>query len=156
MKRKLCPEALYSLRRLRLARRLWKKEPLFAFITLKEKYPDCTYEQFLSDLVRRSKPKAKKSKSGLQRYGRYHRMVECISKFKEYQDITAGLEALRLRKYMTAPHRLLVRIGKKHKDYFFDPLISFSSIQKLNEKICLCKSEQEVEDLVAAFTKYRF
>lgn len=83
-------------------------------------------------------------------------MLECISQFKEFQDIDAGLEALRLRKYMTSPHRILVRIRGTYKDYFFDPLISLCSIQKLNEKIGTCKSEQEVEDLVAAFTKYRF
>ena len=156
MKRKLSPEKLSGLRRLRLARRLWKKEPLLAYFTLKEKFPDCTYEQFLSDLVRRSKPKEKKSKSGLQRYGRYSRMAECISQFKEFHDTDAGREAIRLRKYMTTPHRILVRIKGKYKDYFFHPLISHSSIQELNQKINLCKTEQEVENLVAAFTKYRF
>ncbi|MBO9681962.1 MAG: hypothetical protein J7502_04735 [Flavisolibacter sp.] len=156
MKRKLSPEKLSGLRRLRLARRLWKKEPLFAFDIIKQKYPDCTYEQFLNDLVRRTKPKPKKSKSGLQRFGRYNRMVECASKFKNYKDVDAGLEALKLRKYMTSHYRVLVWIGGKYKDYFFSPLISFRTIRDFHSKISLCKSEQEVEDLVEAFTKSQY
>ncbi len=52
-------ERLESIRRMRKARRLFRKEPLFAYMLLSLEYVDYSYAQFLDDLRYRTKAKRK-------------------------------------------------------------------------------------------------
>ncbi|WP_289035014.1 hypothetical protein, partial [uncultured Flavobacterium sp.] len=63
------PQRLANIRRMRKARRLYKKQPLFAYDILCKEYPDYTYDKFWDDLRYRRKPKRRKGKSALVRYG---------------------------------------------------------------------------------------
>lgn len=147
------PERLANIRRIRKARRLYKKQPLFAYDILCKEYPDYTYDKFLDDLRYRRKPKRRKGKSPLVRYGRYRRMEQLNELYRSTADIEYGLQAQRLRKYMTKPYRVLVRVSGKVLEYGFSPLIRIEEIEHLTTKLPTCKTEKEADELVEHFRK---
>ncbi len=139
------PERLAHIRRLRKARRLFKTQPLFAFLLMKADYPGYTHTEFLDDLRRRSKKKHKAKKSPLCRYGRYLRIDKLMTRYRETGEDVLILQAMRLRANITRPYRVLVRLAGQYTEYFFSPLISIERIEKLNENFCACKTWEEVE-----------
>lgn len=139
------PERLAHIRRLRKARRLFKNEPLFAFLLMKADYPDYTHAEFLDDLRRRSKIKRKPKKSPLYRFGRYLRIDKLITRYQATGEEALILQAMKLRANITRPYRILVRLGGQYTEYFYSPLISIERIEKLNESFCACKTWDEVE-----------
>lgn len=147
------PERLENIRRMRKARRLFKKQPLFAYATMLENYPNYTQHEFLDDLRLRKPRKKKKFKSPLLRYGRYYRMEEMKSKYMATGNIDFALQAQRLRRHLTKPYRVKVRIAHSTIEYGFSPLIQISDIELLVAKLAGCKDEKHADELVADFRK---
>jgi hypothetical protein len=61
------------------------------------------------------------------------------------------IQANLLRKRITKPYRLLVRVGGSATEYFFSALIPIGQIEILTAKVSTCKTEQEAEHLIERF-----
>lgn len=144
-------ERLYSIRRLRKARRLFKRFPLFAFEMMRETYPEYEYELFWDDLRRRTPKKKRKKKSPLVRYGRYWRMDKLISQFRLTKNFELIEQANQLRRQITKPYRMVIRLKGMRKEYFFSPFISIERIEELNRKFKIDMTEQQVDAIVDEF-----
>lgn len=148
------PERLASIRRMRKARRLFKKQPLFAFEILCAEYNGYTYERFWDDLRYRTKPRGrKKGKSPLVRYGRYRRMEQLNERYRQTGNADYALQAQKLRRNMTKPYRVLARIAGGIFEYSFSPLIRIEEMEKLTAQLPKCATEQEAEELVEQVRK---
>lgn len=147
------PERLASIRRMRKARRLFKKQPLFAYEILCSEYMDYTYEKFWDDLRYRTRPKRRKSKSPLVRFGRYRRMEKLNELFRVTANIDYGLQAQRLRRHMTKPYRVLVRIDGQILEYSFSPLIKIEEIERFTVELPKCRTAAQADEFVEQFRK---
>ncbi|CDS93674.1 hypothetical protein BN1088_1431624 [Sphingobacterium sp. PM2-P1-29] len=154
MSKPFTPERLANIRRIRKARRLFKKIPLFAFAYMLEDIPDYTFKQFLDDLRIRRPGKKRKGKSFLCRYGRYWAMREFIRLYDQTKDIAYALKAQKLRNEMTKPYRLLVRYKNLYRELYYSPLIPYSQIKELSDHINRCNNLNEVDKVIADFDKY--
>ncbi len=141
------PKRLYTIRRMRKARRLWKKEPLLAFTTMLTLYPIYTEEEFLRDLKRRTKRKKKKPKEVLRRYGRFEPMMQLLNKYEQTGDASYALQAATLRRNMTKPYRVSVKIAGITKEYVYSPLINWKGMEIYVSNIKKCQSWGEFEAL---------
>lgn len=148
-------DRLAAIRRMRKARRLNKVQPLFAFDLLCSTYPGYTYEMFLEDLRRRSKPKKKrKGKSPLMRYGRYARMQKMKSEFLNTGEIKYALKAEQLRRKLTHPYRLQVQGAGENWEYTFSALIEIQQIESLALEVRQHKTREAVNNCIDSFRKY--
>jgi hypothetical protein len=147
------PERLLAIRRLRKARRLYKKQPLFAYGIMRNEYPDYTYEQFWDDLRYRKPRIKKKGKCPLFRYGRYFRMQKLIAMYRNTDEINFALQALRLARHMTKPYRVVTKIGGNISEYSLSPLIAIELVEKLTANLRDCTTEQETDEMVDKFRK---
>lgn len=148
------PERLDKIRKLRMARRLWKNTPLLAYKTMQDKYPEYTYEQFLNDLrIRKIKKKKRFVKNPLTRYGRYQKMVQLITQYNETKDPAFYLMAQKLRSIITRPYRLEIKKEAKAWEFTFPPEIPYKRIEQLSKDCNKCKTLQEAVDLCKNFTK---
>ncbi|WP_313491905.1 MULTISPECIES: hypothetical protein [Sphingobacterium] len=154
MSKPFTPERLTNIRRMRKARRLFKKLPLFAYTYMLQDIPDYTYEQFLDDLRIRRQGKKRKEKSYLSRYGRFGAMCQFIKLYEQTKDIAYARKAQDLRDNMTKPYRLLIRFKKLRRELYYSPLIPYSQIKELSENINRCKNLTEIEKVIADFDKY--
>lgn len=145
------PERLANIRRLRKARRLYKKQPLFAYHQLCGEYFNYSHEQFLNDLRYRNKPKQRKGKSTMLRYGRYRRMEKLLDLYRETDNMEYALTALQLRRNLTKPYRVLVKIAGETWEYSFSPLIAIQQIENLISALAPCRTVKEVEELVERY-----
>jgi len=148
---KFSPERLMKIRRLRKARRLYKLEPAFALINLQREYPDYTQEQFWDDLRRRSRPKKKKGKSPLTRFGRYRRMQSLLARYLTTKDESLIRQAETLRLHMTKPYRVLVRIKGLTREFQISALTPIERVEMLTQQFRECTSDQEIETLYNEF-----
>ncbi len=148
------PDRLINIRRMRKARRLFKKAPLFAYSYMKEGYPDYSYLQFLDDLRVRRPGKKKNVKSPLARYGRYAAMREFLRLYEQSKEISYAIKAQELRKNMTKPYRLLIRYKNLSRELEFSLLIPYAQIKELSDNINRCRSRAAIDKLVANFSKY--
>jgi hypothetical protein len=151
--KKFSPERLLKIRRLRKARRLFKTTPLFAYTQMKAIYPDYTYEEFLDDLRPRRIRKAKKKKSSLARFGRYLRIEQLKSQFRLTRNYECIIKAEQLRRNITKPYRVMVKLKENCMEYTFSPLIPIGRIEQLVISLNSCKSEQEVDQAVNQFSE---
>ena len=142
------PERLANIRRMRKARRLYKKQPVFAFAIMVAEYPEYTIEKFWDDLRYRRPPKKKKGKSSLVRYGRYRRMEQLNGQYLATGNLEYGLQAVRLRRNMTKPYRVLVRVSGQEIEYSFSPLIPIERIENLVRELSNCKDLAEADKLI--------
>lgn len=147
------PERLTNIRRIRKARRLYRKEPVFAFQILCAEYPDYTHEQFLDDLRYRKPRKRKAKKTTLTRYGRYMRMLHFLEKYRQTKNIEHAIQAQRLRKRMTKLYRVLLRLDGETLEYNFSPTISITKIEHLTIELSTCKTAEEADEIVERFWK---
>lgn len=151
MGKKFSPERLASLRRMRKARRLFKKQPLFAYAIMRQAYPDYSYEQFFDDLRYRRPPKKRKGKSGIEKYGRYRRMEEYLHRYRQGGNIADAQQAQKLRERMAKPYRVMVTINSVRLEYGFSPLVPIETIEQLVSRLAPCRTEQEADRLVQEF-----
>lgn len=152
--RKFSTERLANIRRIRKARRLYRQVPLFAQLLMAEKYPGYDDKQFCDDLRRRSKAKPRRKKSTLQRFGRYHRMIQLIRDYKESRDTSLLIEAATLRRNMTKPYRVRVRLGKRIYEFSFPPTVSILQIEALTARFGTCKTPEEIDTVYNEFITY--
>lgn len=142
------PERLENIRRMRRARRLFRKQPLFAYDAMRKEYPAYTYDQFWDDLRYRRKPKRRKGRNPLVRYGRWGRMESLKARYGNTGNVEYALQALRLRRHMAKPYRVLAKVGGEILEYGLSPFIPISEIEKLVAELPKCKSESEADVLV--------
>lgn len=145
------PERLANIRRMRKARRLFKKQPLFAFDILCREYSDYTHERFVDDLTYRTKRKRKKKKSSLVRYGRYRRMEQLKTLYEQTGIVEYALQAQKLRRLMTRPYRVMVRVEKMRLEYSFSELIPIAQIEQLCKELAVCGTVKNADKLVEHF-----
>lgn len=153
MGRKLSFDQLCRLRRLRKARRLWKKQPLFAYLYMSMEYPGYSYQEFLDDLRRRSKPIKRKVKNDMFRYGRYARIRSLINRYERTGNPDDALAAMRLVRVLRKPYRVLIRIGNEYIEYRFEAFIPIDDIEGLCTSLQKCLTETQADEIVNAFRK---
>lgn len=146
-------ERLIKIRRMRKARRLFKQLPLFAYELLQLEYTNYSDQEFWDDLRIRTKRKSRKRKSPLVRFGRYNRIEQLKCQFYETGNYDLIIKAHQLRKNITRPYRVLVRLKGKYCEYSFCPLIPITHIEQLTASFKDCTSEQEVEEIIDQFRK---
>lgn len=150
---KYSEEARASRRRKLRAKRLWKKLPMFAFQTLLQDNPDYTINQFSQDIIFRKKIKERKSKSNLERYGRYWKYRELLNLYLSTRNEEYYFAAKRLRDNMTKPYRVSIKYaGESGKEFSFDATIKYEAIQEIVRLSKTCKSIQEFEDKLKEHT----
>lgn len=147
-------ERLEAIRRMRKARRLFRNEPLFAYMLLSLEYVDYSYAQFLDDLRYRTKAKRKETKSTLTRFGRYRRMLELLDRYEKTGVLDYAIQAQRLRKRMTKPYRVLIKINGQCIEYGFEPTIAIAEIERLTANLNGCATERDADQMIAEFRKY--
>lgn len=145
------PERLENIRRMRKARRLFKQQPLFAFLIMLEHYPLYTYEKFVDDLRIRSKRKKRKGKSNLQRYGRYWRMMELIGLYNKTGNINFAIQSAKLRERLTKPYRVQLKLNDVRLEYRFAATTPIHRIEELVNKLNECTQEEHANKIVALF-----
>jgi hypothetical protein len=145
------PERLENIRRMRRARRLYRKAPLFAFEMMREEYPQYTYENFCDDLRYRTARKRKRGKSQLARYGRYRRMEKLKEQFRQTGNSDFALQAQKLHRNMTKPYRVLARVSGETWEYTLSPLIRIDDIEKLVALLNDCPTVEDAHALVGQF-----
>lgn len=144
-------ERLLKIQRLRKARRLWAKEPLFAFFIMQELYKDYTYAEFMDDLRLRKPRKKKQGKSQRIKYGRYNRMNQLYTEYELTGNLNYAIEAEKLFRRLRKPYLLRVRINGIRIEYTFNACIPLKAIENLNQEIQNCASEAEVDAKVKVF-----
>jgi hypothetical protein len=147
------PERLAAIRRMRRARRLYKQQPLFAYHILCGIYPGYSYEEFMDDLRYRRPPRRRRGRNNLVRYGRYARMEQLADRYQQTGNAEDALQALRLRRNMTKPYRVMVKVGKIRLEYTFSPLVPIRHIEELVGRLAACGSENEADGIVRDFRK---
>lgn len=152
-RRTISPEALFRLRRLRQARRLFKRAPLFAYHWMQQEYRDYSHQEFLTDL-RPSNTKKWSAKSTLIRYGRYFRMRELLREYFRSRDINVLHKAQLLRQRMTKPYQIRCRIDGVWLDYQLPATVAIATIEDLMVKLNSCHSEHQADEMVKACTRY--
>jgi len=149
---KFSPERLYSIRRMRMARRLWKQSPLMAFNLLKEKYPDYTQDLFLQDLhIRKASRKEKRTKNPLTKYGRHEKIQQLLSLYNQTKDPKYYLLAQKLRSIITRPYRLEIKREGKSWEFSFPPEIPYKQIEQLSKQCQQCDTLDEAAALCNKF-----
>lgn len=146
------PERLYAIRRLRLARRLWKHSPLIAFDQVKELYPEYTQDLFIQDLtIRKPKQKSAHTKNPLTRYGRFEKIQQLIGLYQNTADTQYLLMAQKLRSIITRPYRLEIKRGGKAWEFTFPPETPYKQIEQLSKNCQACSSLDEAVELCTTF-----
>ena len=148
------PDRLLRIRRVRKARFLWEKLPLLAFEEMRQQYSNYSYNQFLDDLRRRSARRKKKIKTPLDRFGRYGEMKRLASLFQETGDVKAGIRANQLRKVLTKPYRVRIRIGGKTWEFTYPPTIAYKAISSFVNAASRCPTWVDFDILEAQFSAY--
>jgi len=147
--RQLSPESLFKLRRLRKARRLWKKEPVFAYQMMLDEFPDYSHEQFVADLKRRSKSVSKRRKKyPLTKYGRYSRMEALIFEYALTGNPIYMTKANQLRRNMTKPYDFQVWKNGVLNYHSLSPLIPIEDIEQLQEEMKNCMNLDAANDAI--------
>jgi hypothetical protein len=144
-------ERLHLIRRLRKARRLWKRWPLMALSWMQADYPGYTASDLQEDLRRRTKKKKRFVKSPLKRYGRYNKFQQLMDLYEESKDPVHYLAAMRIRRTITKPYRMLFSIKGQKEEYSLDPLIPYGHIEQLASEGKKCNSLTELEELITKF-----
>lgn len=147
------PERLAAIRRMRRARRLYRQQPLFAYHILCGIYPGYSHEKFMEDLRYRRPPKHRRGRNSLTRYGRYARMEQLADRYQQTGNTEDALQAMRLRRNMTKPYRVMAKVGKVRLEYTFSPLVPIRHIEELVGRLAACRSEDEADSIVQDFRK---
>jgi len=145
------PLRLTRIRRMRMARRLYKTTPVFALIEMQRLYPGYSLNDLWSDLHRRTKAKTRDHKSSLARYGRYGKMMHLVTQFALTGNPVLGIQAERLGKYMTRPYRIRVVLQRENLEFTFPATVALHRIAELTRTLKTCSEISQVLALVEAF-----
>lgn len=152
-RQRFSPERLLHIRRLRRARRLYKKQPLFAMQIMQIDYKGYDMETLCDDLRRRSPPKKRRGKSYLTRFGRYNRMQQLLTQYHLTGNIDFAIRAQKLRNLMTKPYRVMLIIGNTVLECTFCPLIAINQMEDLMAQLNTCQTMERAEDIIEKFRK---
>ena len=152
--RKFSPERLYRIRKLRKARRYFKQTPLFAYARMKQEYTDYTYTAFIDDLRRRSRPKKRRGKSLMVKYGRYYRMQQLTDLYRQTGVVDYAMKAMQLKRHLTKPYRLLLSIKGNKTEYSFSPYVPIERIEQLAAAVQGCREIEQIETLISNVRHY--
>jgi len=153
--RKYSHETIYRIRRLRQARRLFRSVPLFAYELMKQEHPGYSYELFIQDITpRKSKQRYRHVKNHLSRYGRYFEMRRMAVLYEQTGNPLHGLKADQLRKYLTQPYRVRLKIDSEIRELNYPPTYSLPFIQNLIEKASGCNSWVQFEEMEKELRRY--
>lgn len=149
---KYTPEKLVTLRRLRAARRMHRRFPLMAFLFMKEKYPEYSYNDFIEDITPKRKRYYKSyryiKKCPLRKYGRFTAMDNLIQQYRQTGDPAALLKAEKIRKVMTKPYRILVSIKGQATEFYLSEYIPYHIVQDLTIAIKKTNTMEMAEQLI--------
>ncbi|MNI08923.1 hypothetical protein D3C81_1403610 [compost metagenome] len=145
------PTRLFNIRRIRKARRLFKQQPLFAYVLMCANYKEYSYLNFLDDLRYRKAPKKRKGKTALNRYGRYNRIQQLMERYRETGNLDHAIAAKRLRDLLTKPYRVWYRCEGVTVEVCFSPLVPLIQIENLVLRLKAVHSEHEAQALVSEF-----
>lgn len=141
-------------RRMNLARRLWKRFPLFALNEMQEEYPGYTEIQLKDDLRRRTPEKKMKGKSQLIRYGRFQKIEDLMREFNRTGNVDFAIIAAKLRLKITKPYILNIPIGDEMLECRYHPKINYRTMMDFYRKAKHCGSREALEQLEKEMLKY--
>lgn len=123
-------------RRRRVSKRMMKRFPLFAAEFMRPEFSDITDEVIIFDVTRKTRKSKsrRKSKSPLQRQGRFPLMQKALSKFQETGEQKYLEEAQRLRKRLYLPFLIVYFLkGGKREEVYLPSTLSLQIVQKLSK-----------------------
>lgn len=145
-------------RRKNLAKRNTIKYPLFAVQFTQEEFPDYSRALYEKDIKGKKKPRYKKGKSTLVRYGRYHEMKRLLLEYKNklmfdnVNDLELLLRIQRLRNSITKRYRILYQLKRECIEWSFPATYSYELIVELTK--IKFSTFNELEDRINSLTKY--
>ncbi|WEK21325.1 MAG: hypothetical protein P0Y49_09245 [Candidatus Pedobacter colombiensis] len=145
------PERLMHIRRLRKARRLYKKIPLFAYYQMLQEYPGYALSEFWEDLRIRRKPKPKSKKSNAIKYGRYWRIQKLLKAYGDTGDINLMVQAKKLQERIAKPYQVFVKLGRECYEFSFSCYIPLEKIEMLTKQFRACKTVEEIDTVNKQF-----
>lgn len=120
-------------RKKRLARRIYKRFPLFATEFVSEKYADFSINDLDYYLEGMKPPKKKKGKSQIKRMGRYPLYVKALNEYQSTKDINKLYEAQRIRNNMFKPYRILYNTGEGKIEQKLPAELNYKIVIKLSK-----------------------
>jgi hypothetical protein len=150
------PERLIATRRVRAARRLFKRFPLFAHEMMQEKYPDYSYQDFLNDLPKKKikRKSYRRVKNPLRAYGRFFQIESMLSEYQATLDPLFVLKAQKLRDRITKPYEIVVRKAGVIIEYSIPAFVSYKAIEQLVSSFREARSIDEVQQLFKNFSLF--
>ncbi|MBL7734453.1 MAG: hypothetical protein JNL51_03270 [Chitinophagaceae bacterium] len=73
--------------------------------------------------------------------------------YRATENTDYALKAEQLRRNMTKPYRMLLKVEGKIWEYSFSALIRIEEIERLSKELSGCKTLNEVEALIEQFRK---
>lgn len=150
---KFSQERLMHIRRLRRARMLYKKVPLFAYQQLSTEYPGYTVEEFWEDLKPRRRPTPKTKKDTGMRYGRYAEIGRLLSDYQRTGNIKDLITANSLQARLRKPYRLQVIRQHEVFECSISPLVPIQRVRQLREMLAASSSIDEARKVYESFRK---
>lgn len=141
-------------RRKRVSRRMAKKYPLFALEFMKEEFPEMDYDTWEEDVITRKKSKSKrKSKSPMQRQGRYPLFQKAMNEYRFSKDLKDLEKAQQLRDRMFKDFLFVFTLGNEKKTYRLPSTASLGLVKRISS-IKGYKTWEELEERWAEITRY--
>lgn len=121
------------MRRRRVAKRLYKKCPLFAVQEMQAEFPGYTYEMLIADLTRKTRKSRskRKVKSPLKRQGRYPLYLKAMTNYHLTKDENYLAEAQRWRDRLYLNFRVEARLNGEVRVFEYPSTMSLDIIRRL-------------------------
>jgi len=141
-------------RRRRVAKRLYKRFPLFAVEMMQEEFPGYTQEMFLDDVLRKGRKGTtyRRPKSPLKRQGRYVLYEQAMSRYFDTQDVAYLQEAQRLRNRLYLPFELVWRVQGVQRWLTLPSTTSVKLVHELSQ--IKVETIQQLDEILAEKLKY--
>jgi hypothetical protein len=81
-------------------------------------------------------------------------MQRFITQYKETGDLMFLYEAQKLRKSLTKPYQLLIRLNGITKMHFISAFVPFEQVQRLTEKIRECNDLDHIDSLIQSLDRF--
>lgn len=106
-------------RRRRVAKRMWKRFPMFAAEFMQDEFPEVDQETVVAEVSKKSRKgkSYRRKKNPLKRQGRYPAMMKALYKYHETGDTNYLAEAQRLRNNISKPFLFQFRLGQEIREY---------------------------------------